>query len=191
MHLAKLLVREGIVSAEQIRESIESGKESGFGLGESLAALGYVTERQLVEFLSREYGVPSMDIDACETDESVIRLIPRDTALEKFLVHISVEGPDLTIAISDPSNILLLDDLGFITGKNLKPVVASERSSRNKLTEYYGQNDAAQAPSDEEGPGESGSRDGPNPAFLFSDEKRRPVDDAQESSSSMIKTDAR
>lgn len=177
MHLAKLLVREGIVSTEQIRESIESGKESGFGLGESLAALGYVTERQLVEFLSREYGVPSMDIDACETDESVIRLIPRDTALEKFLVPISVEGPDLTIAISDPSNILLLDDLGFITGKNIKPVVASERSIRNKLTEYYGQNEAAQAPSDEEGPGESGSRDEPNPALLFSDEKRSPVDD--------------
>ena len=177
MHLAKLLVREGIVSVEQIRESIDSGKESGFGLGESLAALGYVTERQLVEFLSKEYGVPSMDIDVCETDESVLRLIPRDTALEKFLVPICVEGPDLTIAVSDPSNILLLDDLGFITGKNIKPVVASERSIRNKLIEYYGESDADGAPSDEEGHGESVSRDEPHPAFMFPDENRRPVDD--------------
>lgn len=151
-----MLVREGLVNVEQIRESIEYGEGSGFGLGESLAALGYVTEQQLVEFLSRHYGVPSMDIDACDTDESVLRLIPRDTALEKFLVPISVEGPDLTIAVSDPSNILMLDDLGFITGKNIKPVVASERSIRNKLNTYYGKNDASRAASHEEGSGGPG-----------------------------------
>ena len=177
MHLAKLLVREGLVSVEQIRESIESGQESGLGLGESLAALGYLTERQLVDFLSREYGVPSMDIDVCETDESALRLIPGETALEKFLVPISVEGPDLTIAVSDPSNILMLDDLGFITGKNIKPVVASERSIRTKLTEYYGESGAARAQADEEGSEESGSRDGTNAAFMFSDEKSRAADD--------------
>jgi CheY-like chemotaxis protein len=177
MDLAKLLVREGLVSVEQIRESIEYCEGSGTGLGESLAALGYVTEPQLVEFLSRHYGVPSMDIDVCETDESVLRLIPRETALEKFLVPISVEGPDLTIAVSDPSNILMLDDLGFITGKNIKPVVASERSIRTKLTEYYGESGAAQAQADEEGSGESGPRDGTNTAFMFSDERSRPADD--------------
>jgi len=156
-HLAKLLVREGLVSAEQIRESTEYGEGSGIGLGESLAALGYVTEQQLVEFLSGEFGVPSMDIDACETDESALGLIPRETALEKFLVPVSVEGPDLTIAVSDPSNILMLDDLGFITGKNIKPVVASERSIRTKLTEYYGESGAARAQPDEEGSGEAGT----------------------------------
>jgi CheY-like chemotaxis protein len=149
-NLAKLLVRGGLVSLEQIREAVESGKESGYDLGESLAALGYVEERQLVEFLSREYGVPSMDIDSCETDQSVIRLVPRETALEKFLVPISVEGADLTIAVSDPSNILMLDDLGFITGKNIKPVVASERSIRNKLAEYYGNSGEDEPPSVEE-----------------------------------------
>ncbi len=156
MDLAKLLVREGLVSVEQIRESIEYCEGSGTGLGESLAALGYVTEPQLVEFLSRHYGVPSMDIDACETDESVLRLIPRETALENFLVPIGVEGPDLTIAVSDPSNILMLDDLGFITGKNIKPVVASERSIRTKLNTYYGKNDASRAALHEEGSGEPG-----------------------------------
>lgn len=156
MDLAKLLVREGLVSVEQIRESIEYREGSGTGLGESLAALGYVTEPRLVEFLSRHYGVPSMDIDACETDESVLKLIPRETALENFLVPIGVEGTDLTIAVSDPSNILMLDDLGFITGKNIKPVVASERSIRNKLNTYYGKNDASRAALHEEGSGEPG-----------------------------------
>ncbi len=154
MHLAKLLVRRGIVSEEQIRESLESGKDSGFGLCESLVSLGYVMERDLVELLSREYGVPFMDIDACETEESVLRLVPRDTALEKFLLPVSVEGPDLTIAVSDPSNILMLDDLGFITGKNIKPVVASERSIRMKLARYYGQDRPAGTETGEKAPGE-------------------------------------
>jgi CheY-like chemotaxis protein len=176
-NLAKLLVREGIVSIEQIKEAVESGKESGYDLGESLAALGYVKEQQLVEFLSKEYGVPSMDIDGCETDRSVIGLIPRDTALEKFLVPISVEGADLTIAVSDPSNILMLDDLGFITGKNIKPVVASERSIRNKLAEYYGESEAAGPRSDEEGSGGTGSQEGSNTSYLFTDKKSPPADD--------------
>lgn len=175
-HLAKLLVREGIVSAEQIRESLESGIESGIGLCESLAALGYVEEGRLVEVLSREYGVPSMDIDGCKPDESVIRLIPGDTAFEKFLVPVSVEGPDLTIAVADPSNILLLDDLGFITGRNIKPVVASERSIRNKLTEYYGEREAAFEPPDEDVPRESAPGAGPDPALMFSDGKRIAAD---------------
>lgn len=172
-----MLVREGLVSAEQIRASIESGIESGIGLGESLSALGYIEEGRLVEILSREYGVPSMDIDDCKADESVIRLIPGETAFEKFLVPVSVEGTDLTIAVSDPSNILLLDDLGFITGKNIKPVVASERSIRNKLTEYYGEREAAPASSDEDMPRETVPEAGPDRALIISDGKRIAADD--------------
>jgi len=138
MNLAKLLVREGLVSAGQVKESLESGTDAGYGVTESLVTLGYVTEAQILDFLSRQYGVPAMDIDGCEADESLLGLVPGETALEKFLFPISLEGADLTIAVSDPSNILMLDDLGFITGKNIKPVVASERSIREKLSKYYG-----------------------------------------------------
>jgi CheY-like chemotaxis protein len=176
-NLAKLLVREGLVSQEQISEAVESGQEKCCGLGESLAALGYVTEKQLVEFLSKEYGVPSMDIDGCEADRSVIGLIPGETAFEKFLVPIRVEGGDLTIAVSDPSNILMLDDLGFITGKNIKPVVASGRSIRNKLAEFYGERDASGQLSEEEESVESGPREISNTAFLFPDRENSPADD--------------
>ena len=141
MNLAKLLVRKGLVSDAQVEESLESGKEAGYGVSESLVALGYVTESQIIDLLMREYGVPAMDIDGYEADEAVLKLVPRETALEKFLVPVILEGADLTIAVSDPSNILMLDDLGFITGKNIKPVVASERSIREKLEKFYGSAD--------------------------------------------------
>ena len=177
MHLAKLLVREGLVSVEQIREAIEHGRESGCEMGESLVDLGYVTESRLVEFLAKEYGVPAMDIDGCETEESVLRLVPVETALEKFLVPITVEGSDLVIAMSDPSNILLLDDLGFITGKNIKPVVASERSIKNKLNKYYRERGVAGSLQDGGLSVESGLQDKSNSPFSFQDKGTRPVDD--------------
>lgn len=153
-----MLVREGLVSDAQVKESLESGKDTGYGVSESLVALGYVTESQIVEFLAREFGVPAMDIDGSEADEAVVKLVPGETALEKFLIPVSLEGAELTIAVSDPSNILLLDDLGFITGKNIKPVVASERSIREKLAKYYGAYDAAVSR-----PGEEASVDSVHP----------------------------
>lgn len=174
MNLAKLLVREGLVSAAQVKESVESGTDAGYGVTESLVARGYVTENQIVAFLSREYGVPAMDIDGCETDESLLELVPGGTALEKFLVPISLEGTVLTIAVSDPSNILMLDDLGFITGKNIKPVVASERSIREKLAKYYGA--AASAP-DEDGSYDFTSAGGPAADPLISSGTGSPVAD--------------
>ena len=177
MHLAKLLVGGALVSVEQIREAMELQRDSGYELGESLVNLGYITEPQLVEFLGKEYGVPVMDIDDCDIEESVVNLIPKDIALEKFLVPIRVEGPDLTIAVSDPSNILLLDDLGFITGKNIKPVVSSERSIKNKLSKYYGERESARTLPDDEVFGESGNTEGADEAYLFADRKNSPIDE--------------
>lgn len=177
MHLAKLLVRGALVNLEQIREAMELQRDSGYELGEALVNLGYITEPQLIEFLGNEYGVPVMDIDDCDIEESVVNLIPKDIALEKFLVPIRVEGTDLTIALSDPSNILLLDDLGFITGKNIKPVVSSERSIKNKLSKYYGERESAGALPDDEVSGESGNTDRTNEVYLFSDKKSSPIDD--------------
>ncbi len=138
MHLAKLLVREDLVTVEQIREALERQRELDYGLGESLADLGYVTEPQLVEFLGIQYGVPVMNVDDYDIEQDAVDLIPKETARGKCLIPISVTGSDLTIAISDPSDLLLLDDLGFLTGKNIKPVVASERSIKDKIAEFYG-----------------------------------------------------
>jgi CheY-like chemotaxis protein len=176
-NLAKLLVREALVNIDQIRNAMEFQRDSGYELGESLVHLGYVSESQLVELLGREYGVPVMNIDDCDIEENVLSLVPRDTALEKFLVPIRAEGPDLTVAMSDPSNILLLDDLGFITGKNIKPVISSDRAIKAKLSKYYGRREEVGKPSDDEAAGESGSSDRLNTASLFTDRNSGRIDE--------------
>lgn len=137
LHLAKLLVREGLVDVGQIRDAIENERETGQGFEESLVSLGFISEAELVAFLGGQYGVPVMDIAARSIEPEAIGLIPFETASEKCLIPVSLVGADLIVALSDPSNLLLLDDLGFITGKHIIPAIASERSIKNKIAEYY------------------------------------------------------
>ncbi|MEQ9618221.1 MAG: response regulator [Deltaproteobacteria bacterium] len=176
MHLAKLLVRKGLISVDQMREAIERQRELNCGLCESLSDLGFISESGLVEFLGKQYGVPVMGIDDREIDRDIIRLIPNDTARGKYLIPVELSGSNLTVAMSDPSNILLLDDLGFLTGKNIKPVVASERSIRVKLAEYYSSDEAGSDLPAKENPAQS--RSGHlSTVSSMSDEDRRPIDE--------------
>ena len=137
LQLAKLLVKQDLVSINQIRSAIELQRKEGIDLGESLVNLGYVSEEQLVDFLSREYGVPVENIDDLSIETYIIDLIPKDTAIDNCLIPISISGSALIVAMADPSNILLIDDLSFVTGNTIKPVISSERSIKNKLSEYY------------------------------------------------------
>lgn len=139
LQLAKLLVREGLVSVDQVREAVELQRNSGSGLGDSLITLGHITETDFLGFLGKYYGMPVMDLDSRSIEPEVLKLIPHGTAAEESLIPVSLVGADLIVAVSDPSNILLMDDLGFITGKHIVPVIASERAISAKIEEYYGE----------------------------------------------------
>ena len=139
LQLAKLLVGEGLVSVDQVREAVEVQRNSGRGLGDSLVTLGHVTETDFLGFLGKYYGMPVMDLGSRSIEPDVLKLIPQATAAEECLIPVSLVGADLIVAVSDPSNILLLDDLGFITGKHIVPVIASERAISAKITDYYGE----------------------------------------------------
>ncbi len=139
LQLAKLLVGEGLVSVDQVREAVELQRNSGRGLGDSLITLGHITETDFVGFLGKYYGMPVMDLDSRSIEPEVLKLIPQGTAAEESLIPVSLVGADLIVAVSDPSNILLMDDLGFITGKHIVPVIASERAISAKIGEYYGE----------------------------------------------------
>jgi len=141
LQLAKLLVGKGLVSIDQIREAVEEQRSSGSGLGDSLVKLGHIPETELLESMGKYFGIPVMDLDSRSIEPEVLNLIPRGTAAEQSLIPVSLVGADLIVAVSDPSNILLLDDLGFITGKHIVPVIASERAIMAKITEYYGEGD--------------------------------------------------
>ena len=135
LQLAKLLVGKGLVSIDQIREAVEEQRSSGSGLGDSLVKLGHIPETDLLESMGKYFGIPVMDLDSRSIEPEVLKLIPRGTAAEQGLIPVSLVGTDLIVAVSDPSNILLLDDLGFITGKHIVPVIASERAIMAKIAE--------------------------------------------------------
>ena len=138
MQIAKLLVKEEVISLEQMKEAIEKKQSSGIELSEALIELGYISEAELLDFLGKSYRVPVISIEDHSIEEDVLKLIPREIAIENRLIPLSVTGSALTVAMSDPSNIILADELSFLTEKSIIPVVVSERSIINMLERYYG-----------------------------------------------------
>jgi CheY-like chemotaxis protein len=138
IHLAKILIKEDIVGLDQLRAAFEEQRRSGKGLGEVLISLGYMDESRFVDFLSKEYGVPAVNLDEFEIEAAVLKLVPRKTVLEHGLIPIAHSGSSLVLAMSDPSNIIAVDDLRFATGFNIKPVVAPARAINAAIGKYYG-----------------------------------------------------
>ena len=135
--LGELLVRNKVVSVAELEDARESSRRDGSGLTGALAKLGYVQETQLVEFLSNQYGVPSVNIEEVEIEPEVIELVPRDVAERHNVVPLERTGSTLVVAMSDPSNIYAMDDIKFLTGYNVEVVVTSEASIKTALERYY------------------------------------------------------
>ncbi|MCD6497234.1 MAG: type IV-A pilus assembly ATPase PilB [Deltaproteobacteria bacterium] len=135
--LGELLVRESLISLEQLRRAQGEQKRTGKRLGYSLTKLGYIAENDLIDFLSRQYGVPSVNLSEFEIDTEVIKLIPEDVARKHLAIPIDRQGASLTVAMSDPSNIFAIDELKFLTGLNIQVVVASEVAIEEALETYY------------------------------------------------------
>ncbi|MEK7689270.1 MAG: ATPase, T2SS/T4P/T4SS family, partial [Deltaproteobacteria bacterium] len=135
--LGELLVREKLLSAEQLKKAIEEQRSSGGRLGYNLAKLGYINEKDLTTFLSRQYGIPSVDLTATEIDTEIIKLIPEDVAKKYQVIPISRTGSTLIMAMADPSNIFAIDDIKFLTGYNVESVIASETAIKDAIEKYY------------------------------------------------------
>ncbi|MBI3399049.1 MAG: type IV-A pilus assembly ATPase PilB [Deltaproteobacteria bacterium] len=135
--LGELLVREKLITPDQLKKAIEEQRISGGRLGYNLARLGYVNEKDLTSFLSKQYGIPSVDLAATEIDHEVIKLIPEDVANKYQVIPISRTGSTLVIAMADPSNIFAIDDIKFLTGYNVESVIASEAAIKTAIEKYY------------------------------------------------------
>jgi type IV pilus assembly protein PilB len=136
--LGDLLVSENLITAAQLDEAVELQRRSGTRLAQCLVKLGYVNDEDIAKVLSRRYGVPSINLSYFEIDPAVIQLIPRETAQKYHLLPLSRVGSVLTIAMLDPTNVTALDDIKFMTGFNIEPVVASESSITEAIEKYYG-----------------------------------------------------
>ena len=99
---------------------------------------GFVTDDEITAILSRQYGVPSINLSFFDVDPSIVKLIPIETAQKYQILPLSRVGSTLTIAMIDPTNVFAMDDIKFMTGFNIEPVVASETAIREAIDKYYG-----------------------------------------------------
>ncbi|HEX4664458.1 MAG TPA: ATPase, T2SS/T4P/T4SS family, partial [Terriglobales bacterium] len=137
--LGDLLVREKIISAEQLTQALRKQKETGSRLGSVLVKLGFLNDEEVTNFLSRQYGVPAINLQFFEIDPNVVKLIPQETARKHQILPLSRVGASLTIAMVDPTNVFAMDDIKFMTGFNIEPVVASESAIMERIEIAYAQ----------------------------------------------------
>ncbi|HEX8138247.1 MAG TPA: type IV-A pilus assembly ATPase PilB [Pyrinomonadaceae bacterium] len=135
--LGEILVRENLLSPQQLREALDYQREHGGRLGYNLVKLGLVSDDMITAVLSRQYGVPSVNLELFDIEDSVIRLIPQDVAQKYSVLPLSRVGATLTLAMVDPTNVFAMDDIKFMTGLNIEPVVVSEASVHEAIAKYY------------------------------------------------------
>ena len=136
--LGELLAKENLISPQQLQEALTYQKQHGGKLGYNLVKLGFVKDEEITGLLSRQYGVPAINLARFEIDPSVIKLVPSETAQKYQIIPLSRAGANLTIAMVDPTNVFAMDDIKFMTGYNVEPVVASETAIMDSIDKYYG-----------------------------------------------------
>jgi type IV pilus assembly protein PilB len=137
--IGELLVKENLLTAEQLKNASNEARTKNARLGAQITALGYLDESELSDFVAKQYGVPSINLDEFEIDPAVIQLIPEDVALKHTVLPVNRAGSTLIVATPDPSNIFALDDIKFLTGYNIQPVVAAEETIRAAIDKHYDQ----------------------------------------------------
>src|SRR5881398_996740 len=142
VRLGEILVKESLITQDQLQKALEFQRANGGKLGSCLTKMGFITDDDITGVLSRQYGVPSINLKYYEIDPNVIKLIPQDTASRYQVIPLSRVGSVLTIAMTDPTNVFAMDDIKFMTGFNVEPVVASESAIGEAITRFYGGGDA-------------------------------------------------
>jgi type IV pilus assembly protein PilB len=140
----EVLVRAGKINQDQLKAALEYQKENGGRMGAALVALGHITEQELVGFLSKHFRVPSVDLQNMDVAETVIKIIPADIARKYTVLPVSKAGAKVTLAMIDPSNVFAMDDIKFMTGYQVQPVLASETAIRMAIDKYYGSTHAVE-----------------------------------------------
>ena len=135
--LGELLVREKLISLQQLRKAQDEQKKSGQNLGYTLAKLGYISDGEITNFLSSQYRLPAINLDEYEIDSDVVKLVAREVCEKHKIIPVSRSGQSLIVAMSDPTNLNAMDDIKFLTGYNVEPVVASETAIQAAVDRYY------------------------------------------------------
>src|SRR2546425_1236842 len=135
--LGEILVRENLISPQNLREALDYQREHGGRLGYNLVKCALVSSHMFTAVLSRQYGIPSVNLELFQIDASVLRLIPQEVAQKYSVLPLSRVGATLTLAMVDPTNVFAMDDIKFMTGLNVEPVVVAEASIQQAISKYY------------------------------------------------------
>src|ERR1700677_3792078 len=135
--LGEILVREKLISLTQLRHAQDEQQTSGNNLGYTRAKLGYVSDDEITSFLSQQYRVPTINLEEYEVDADVLKLVPKEPCERHKVLPISRTGNALIVAMADPTNLNAIDDLKFLTGYNIEPVIASEQAILAAVEKYY------------------------------------------------------
>ncbi|HEY6107404.1 MAG TPA: type IV-A pilus assembly ATPase PilB [Gemmatimonadales bacterium] len=140
--LGDILVRDGLITADQLKRALAEQRSSGMRLGYTLVKLGFIEETEITKMLARQYRMPAVDLSRFEVDPKILKLISPDIAAKYTVLPLKREGRTLTIAIADPNNVAAIEDIKFITRCDIFPVIAGEYTLRNAIDRYYQQSDA-------------------------------------------------
>jgi len=139
--LGDLLIKEGLITKDQLDKALQEQRANGTRLGYNLVKLGFVQETEITKMLARQYRMPAVDLARFEVDPKIVKMIPGDVALKHLVLPLKREGRTLTVAMADPTNTSVLDDLKFITRYDIFPVIAGEYTLRTQLEKHYEQVD--------------------------------------------------
>jgi len=137
--LGELLVREKLISLQQLKQAQTDQAKSGRNLSYTLAKLGYISDGEITDFLSAQYRLPAVKLEDYDIEEEVIKLVAKDVCEKHRVIPVSRSGSSLIVAMADPTNLHAIDDIKFLTGFNVEPVVASETAVHAAIERYYAQ----------------------------------------------------
>lgn len=141
--IGKLIVKAQLITEDQLQKALLTQKKEGGRLGSVLIRLGFIDGAKLLKFLSQQYGVPSVELEKLEIDPAVIKLVPAEVVKKYLVVPIKRLGATLSLAMVDPSDVFAIDDIKFMTGYNVEPIIASETAVIDKINQCYGKGSAA------------------------------------------------
>jgi len=139
--IGDLLLREGLISREQLQKALDEQRQNGTRVGYNLVKLGFIQENELTRCLARQFKMPAVDLSNFEVDAKLVKLVPADLATKNLVLPLKRDGRTLTVAMADPTNLGVIEDLKFITRYDIFPVIAGEFTLRNVIEKHYESND--------------------------------------------------
>src|SRR5579864_3534276 len=137
VRIGELLLKEKRITPDQLQQALNHQKANGGKLGYNLVKMGFVKDDEITTLLSKQYGVPSISLAQFKIDPTIVKLVPTETARKYQIIPLSRSGSTLTIAMTDPTNVFAMDDIKFMTGYTVDPVVASEIAITDAVEKYY------------------------------------------------------